>query len=137
MNQRSNPYGDADGSKPSGNSPRGRHRDRDEQGSSSKPDTTPKPKPDCGSGSAKTEWKARSVTDALLAFFDPCSECFPDGKIRCETVVRSRNQHASYVHLQDGATNTPPTQSESPTASTDLTDDELARVGGTHTGGSR
>lgn len=136
MTQRSNPYDDADGGKASVKSPRGRHQERNGDDSASKPDSSTQ-KPDCGSGTAGTEWKTCSVTDALLAFFDPCSDCFPDGEIRCSTVVRSRNQHASYVHLQDGATSSPASQPKGASISPDATDDELARTSGAHTGGRR
>ena len=124
MTQRSNPYDDADDPKPSDNSPGGRHRNRDENRSSSKSDTPSNPNPDCGSGTVETEWKTCPVTDALLAFFDPCSDCFPHGEVRCSTIVRSRNQHASFVHLRDGATNPPASQSGNATVPSNGNGDE-------------
>jgi hypothetical protein len=136
MTQRSVQTHDSDGRKTSDGCPRGRHHERDGESSSSKRAHTASPEPDCGSGTAETDWKTCPVTGALLAFFDPCSDCFPDGEIHCETVVRSRNQHASFVHLQKGATNSP-ARSENVTASSNASDDDLARAGGAHMGGSR
>ena len=97
----------------------------------------PHPEPDCGSGTDETEWKTCPVTDGLLAFFDPCSDCFSEGEIRCSTIVRSRNQHASYVHLPNGATNLPASQSENSPVPSSGNGDELARADGAHIGGSR
>ena len=137
MTQRSVQTHDTDGRKTSDKHHHGRHRDRDGGSSSNEQaNAVANPEPDCGSGTAETEWKVCPVTGALLAFFDPCSDCFPTGEIRCETVVRSRNQHASFVHLQEEAAIISP-NSESATVSPNPTDDELARAGGTHTGGSR
>lgn len=61
-------------------------------------DSHPTPRPDCWVTTHKdTTWRTTPLSAGLLAFYEPCKICFPDGDIDVETVVRS-GCHGNVLH---------------------------------------
>ncbi|WP_458208944.1 hypothetical protein [Haladaptatus sp. NG-SE-30] len=66
--------------------------------------TTATPLPDCSvkTHNPETTWRTTPVSDGLLAFFDPCRFCFPDGTVDVDIVVRS-GCHGNSLHRPNTA----------------------------------
>lgn len=60
-------------------------------------------RPACQTGahSPDSKWRESQVSGRLLAFFEPCKRCFPEGTIPADvdTVVRSRGNQGKKLHL--------------------------------------